>query len=335
MVCSLLRRVWPFSSWCAERPARPAVPFTDERHDGYVLALWDEDIPADALEALFARLKGNGARHVTIPVFGCQTDPASADVGSCEVASRARALDLARAARDHGFGTSFLPIVAGKRWEWRGEFEPEDRAAWFESYTRWIVQLAREALEVGASELIVATELTRLYRRTKEWSDVLVEVRRVFPGPLVVTVNWSDLDTGFWDDADAIGVSAYFPLSSHAAPTQDDLDAGWRRIRDGILGVARKHRRPVHISEIGYPSMTHAAQRPWDGKTSSPPDPDLQARCFEAFRRAWEGVRELVRVNVWAAGDPRRVDPRGFDISGKPAEAVIGRMFQERARAGG
>jgi hypothetical protein len=277
-------------------------------------------------------MKATGARHLTIPVLGCQTAPASEDVGACVVASRARALDLARAGRDAGLTVGFLPIVEGKRWEWRGEFEPDDRARWFERYTRWIVDLARDARRVGASELCVGTELTRLYRHAEEWSRVLAEVRGEFSGPLVVTVNWSDLDLGFWGDADAIGVSAYHPLASHGGASQEELDAGWRAIRDAIRRVARAHERPVHISEIGYPSMTHAAERPWDGATESPPDPDLQARCFEAFRRAWEGDRDLVRVNVWAAGDPRVPDPLGFGTFGKPAEAVIRRMFRERAR---
>jgi hypothetical protein len=297
-----------------------------------VLSLWDRAIPRRVLAALFARLTATGARHLTIPVFGCQTDRGSADVGSCELVSRARALDLARAGRDHGFTVSFLPIVAGKRWEWRGEFEPEDRAGWFDRYTRWIVALARDARRLGASELVVGTELTRLYRHAREWSRVLAEVRGEFSGPLVVAVNWSDLEVGFWGDADAIGVSAYYPLASRAAAAQDELDARWRVLREKILGVARAHGRPVHVSEIGYPSMSHAAERPWDGSTRSPPDPALQARCFEAFRRAWEGERALVRVNVWATGDPRAPDPLGFETAGKPAESVIRRMFQERAR---
>jgi hypothetical protein len=327
-----LRCPWPFASWCSRSSARSPTPFTDAYHDGFVLTLWDADVPKEVLDTIFARMKNAGARTVTIPVFGCQTDRSSADVGSCEVASRARALDLARAVRDHGLGVGFLPIVAGKRWEWRGEFEPEDRATWFATYTRWITDLARDAQAIGAREFVVATEFTKLYRRTKEWSHVLAGVRDVFSGPLVVAVNWSDLDVGFWEDADAIGVSAYFPLTVHDATSQDDLDAAWRDLREKILRVARAHGRPVHISEIGYPSMTHAAARPWDGTTPAPPDPELQARCFEAFRRAWEGVRELVRVNVWAASDPRAEDPRGFGIFGKPAEAVIHRMFRERTQ---
>ncbi|APR79805.1 Hypothetical protein A7982_05152 [Minicystis rosea] len=308
------------------------MPFTDARHDGYVLTLWDVELPPEVLEALFARMKATGARHLAIPLFGCQSDIRSRDVGSCEIASRARAFDLARAGRDAGFSVSFLPIVAGKRWEWRGEFEPRDREGWFESYTRWIVALARDAQEIGASEFVVGTELTRLYRRSKEWSRVLAAVRTVFAGPLIVTVNWSDLDVGFWSDADAVGVSAYYPLDDHDEPTQERLDARWRAIRDKILRVAHAHGRPVHISEIGYPSMTHAAARPWDGSTKAPPDPDLQARCFEAFRRAWEGDRDLMRVNVWAESDPRTEDPLGFGTLGKPAEAVIRRMFTERAK---
>lgn len=325
-----LRCRWPFSR-CARRPARDPVPFSDAYHDGYVLVLW-ADVPRDTLSRLFARMKATGARHLTIPVFGCQSDRTSSDVGSCEIASRARALDLARMGRDHGFGVGFLPIVAGKRWEWRGFFEPRDRARWFDSYTRWIVGLARDARQIGASELVVATELTKLYRRAEEWTKVLAAVRDEFSNPLVITVNWSDLDLDFWGEADAIGVSAYHPLVKFGPTRQALLDARWRTIQGDILRVARAHGRPVHISEIGYPSMAHAAARPWDGAASSAPDPELQARCFEAFRRAWEGHRELVRVNVWAAGDPRTPDPLGFETFGKPAEAVIERMFRERAK---
>jgi hypothetical protein len=311
---------------------RVPIPFADPYHDGFVLALWDVEVTKEVLAALFARMTAIGARHLTIPVFGCQSDPRSADVGSCEVASRGRALELARAGRDHGLTVGFLPIVASKRWEWRGEFEPSDRAGWFERYTHWIVALARDARELGASELVVGTEFTRLYRRAKEWSQVIAETRRAFDGPVVVSVNWSDLDLEFWGDADAIGISAYYPLTAKGAVAEEDLDASWRAIREKILRVARAHGRPVHITEFGYPAMTHAAARPWDGDTPSPPDPDLQARCFEAFRRAWQGDRTLVRVNVWAMGDPRRDDPRGFGITGKPAEAVIRRMFLDRAR---
>src|SRR5271165_5479815 len=110
---------------------RAPVPFPDPHHDGFVLALWDADLPEDALSTLFARMVAMGARHVAIPVFGCQSNPASADVGSCEVASYPRALALARAVRDHGLSVGFLPIVADERWSWRGTFEPEDRATWF------------------------------------------------------------------------------------------------------------------------------------------------------------------------------------------------------------
>jgi hypothetical protein len=77
--------------------------------------------------------------------------------------------------------------------------------------------------------------------------------------------------------------------------------------------------------------MEHAAERPWDGAGPSPEDPDLQARCFEAFRRAWADVRELVRVDVWAVGDPREGNGQPFGIFERPAEAVIRRMFAERA----
>jgi hypothetical protein len=101
--------------------------------------------------------------------------------------------------------------------------------------------------------------------------------------------------------------------------------------RAKLLQLSDRWKRPLHFTEVGYTSSTAAAATPWTYGEKDTPDAALQARCFEAFRKAWTGQKALVRASVWATSDP---DSAGYDMSfdpiGKPAEAVLRHLFAER-----
>jgi hypothetical protein len=313
--------------------AREPVPFVEPYRDGYVLVLWGEGRSEAEHADILDRVARSGSRHLTLPVFGCQSGLESSDVGACEVQTRAYVIGLARQAQARGMTVSFLPIVVTPDWKWRGFFEPADTEAWFRSYTDWIRALARDARALGMSELVVGTEFSKLYRHTEGWKRVLRDVRREFAGPLVVTVNHGGENVGFWDEADAIGVSAYYPLSARVggAVTQAELDRAWQARKRELLELSRRWRRPLHLTEVGYHASSDAAKTPWASEPGSVPDAALQARCFEALRKAWEGERALVRLGVWAAGDPAAQHPQGFDPIGREGGAVLERFFHARA----
>lgn len=324
----------------ARTPLRAPVPFTDAYRDGYVWVLWGQgyvepkaSVPDEAAaRAMLRRIGEAGARHITLPVWGCQSDLRSADVGACTIGDAQYTYALARLARSEGFETSFLPIVLTPAWEWRGFFDPRDVDAWFASYQEWISGVAREAAAQGMKELVVASEMTKLYRHSAHWKRLLASLRSVFAGPLVMTVNWGDTEQEFWADADAIGISAYYPLSAAADPSQAELDAAWSRLRSELVGLSVRHGRPLHLTEVGYPTTTRAAATPWDPGPEPRFDSALQARCFEAFRRAWEREPALVRANVWATSDPlQHGNSLGFEVLGKPAEAILREFFGIRA----
>ena len=177
--------------------AREPMRFQDAYHDGYALVLW-ENTSVDELETKLARIRQTGATHLIIPYFGCQSDIHSSDVGSCQVLFRTAANVLARDAIELGFTeVSYLPIVATPDWQWRGYFDPKDVDGWFKSYTAWIKGVARDAKKLGMKELVVGSEMTKLYRYEDQWKKVLAEVRTVFDGPLVLTVNWATRTTVF------------------------------------------------------------------------------------------------------------------------------------------
>jgi hypothetical protein len=322
--------------------ARTPVPFTDAYHDGIHLVLWGKDYTDEELDRYLDQIRDEGARQVTLPLFGCQTDIHSSDVSNCEGErsvygtpsdSRVRLIHLARLAQAKGLAATFLPIVRTKSWDWRGYFDPTDVDGWFRTYTAWIRGVARDAQSLGMKELVVGTELSLLYKHADAWRKVLDAVREDFHGPLILTVNWGDFDFPFWDAADAIGVSAYFPLSTADDPSQDVLDAAWIKIRDQMLAVSRQWSRPLHVTEVGYESTTHAAATPWDSGPDARPDAELQARCFRAFSRAWVGQPELVRASIWAEGDtPADSFAMSFDFIGKAAGAVVSEFFAARAK---
>lgn len=318
-----------------EKPTPPTVSFSRPYHDGAVVVLWETNYTQAQLDAIIARAIQAGVRTLEVPVFGCQSNITSSDVGACELGSRAQELLLVQRAAAAGLNVSVLPIVATPTWDWRGLFNPTDVAGWFQSYEAWLTQLAKDVRAAGASELIAGSEFKILYQYGTQWSQLLRDLRSVFTGPLIVTANWDNFNYTFWGDSDAIGVSSYFPLttSSSGSPSQDDLDAAWKKIKSQLLAVGKKWDRPLYFTEVGYNSTTSAALTPWGSQPGDTEDLSLQAECFAAMQSAWATEKNLVRANVWAIGDPS-LEGNGqptFDFIGTPSESVLSSFFAARA----
>jgi hypothetical protein len=325
-----------FISLTGFSPVNKPVPFADAYHDGYQLVLWKHHDDA-TLKKIIARVQETGATHLTVPYFGCQSSITSADVGSCHVRDREteQSVRAAQIAAMMGMDVSFLPIIVTPKWDWRALFDPIDVDGWFVSYKAWLKNMVQIANQVHAKEFIVGTEFTKLYRYEDRWSQLLKEFHELFAGPLIVTVNWDSIDHKFWKDADAIGISEYESLSSTENPSQAELDRGMQKVKSKLLRIANKWHRPLHLTEIGFPSTHAAALHPWLAESADGVDPQLQARCFEAFRNTWKNEPLLVRASIWATSDPGASDASwSFETIGKPAESSIRDLFSERAQLG-
>jgi hypothetical protein len=312
--------------------AADPIPFEDPLQDGFVWTLWHEGYSEAQLDWMLDRLKQTGAKHIQVPVWGCQTSLISTDIGACEVIPRDFAFQQVDRAIAKGFNTSILPIMTTKDWGWRGEFHPTDLDQWFAAYTRWIVDLAREARTRGMKEFVMASEFKSLLPHEARWRKVIAEVRKEFHGPVIYTANWDATNIRIWDAVDAIGVSAYFPLAQGLNPPQDELDRSWKEHKKTLLKLAKKWKRPLHFTEFGYSNTDSAAKSPWDHADNDIVNEALQTRCFEAFSKTWSKEPQLVRANVWSYGGPEN-QKRKFsgDPVGKPAEAVIREFFEARS----
>ena len=140
-------------------------------------------------------------------------------------ASLTRAIASARSA---GLEVILKPHVDVLDGTFRGDIQPADRAAWFQSYKLFIGIYADLAARSGVGYFSVGTELKSLSGETESWKSVIDNVRGKFGGQLTYAANWDEVfQVQFWDALDIIGVDAYFPLSQKGeTPTPESLAGG-------------------------------------------------------------------------------------------------------------
>jgi len=246
-------------------------------------------------------------------------------------------------AKKRGLATVLLPVVlleeAGPK-EWRGVIEPDDWDAWWSSYDEFLDRHIRIANEAEVDVLGVGSELNSTEAKVKRWGAAIERVRERYDGRILYSANWDRFEyVAFWPLVDVMGISAYFELAEEGETATDAaLVAAWADARDELLAAAREHGRPLLLTEVGYPSLPTAAAHPWDytNRAGLDADPDLQARCWQAFLTAWRDA--FADPDNSAMGffyyhwDPyHRGGPEdtGYGMAGKPTLDVIRRGFRE------
>jgi len=304
--------------------------FKNSYQDGYVLTLWDPVYTDSQLLQITQNIKDSGARHVSVAYFGCQTDIKSTDVGACELMPYENTLRAVEKAQQAGLDASILPLMGSKDWKWRGYFDPANVQQWFANYTKWISKIAADAERLKLKELVVGSEFSILQKYSDNWRAVIQAVKNIYSGPIIYTANWNSLKIGFWDATDAIGISAYFSLSNAPNPSQKELNDSWQQLKQALLVLAKQYSRPIHITEFGYTNSHTAASSPWYTPREAKRDDLLQAKCFRAFRMAWQNERTLVRASVWATSGFKETREISANPLGRPSEEILSPYFETR-----
>jgi len=235
---------------------------------------------------------------------------------------------LLPAARAHRLGMRVLlkPHV----WVWPGgdatRIEPANWPAWFASYARVLTHDALLARAMRAEWLCIGTELTRSESRP-EWRPLIARLRALFHGGLTYAANFDAFEkTSFFGELDAIGIDAYFPLSSNPNATDAELRAGARRVVERIDAVA--HGKPVLLTELGYANENAPWVEPWREQRGAASAPSEQARAFAAMLDAVATSRSIRGFFVWKyESDPNVRSSGGFHPQNQPAEGVIRRYL--------
>src|SRR5262245_22686148 len=329
----------------ADARARAPGPREDQRHAFFgavALGLFGHPDDPQAADEDMASIAAMGATGIVLPVFWSSPDATSTAIEPFRYGVPQEAYDraivaIAARARARGLAFELLPIVRLERLgpgDWRGTLRPSDWEAWWIAYRRFILHQAEVAERAGADLFCVGSELGSTETQTERWERLIGDVRKLTRARLIYSANWDHYrEVLFWHRLDGVGLSAYHELADGPGASQERLDAAWRAHRDAILAWARPLKRPLYLTEVGYPAQSGAAVHPWDYTRRDAPDPEAQARCFRAFSRAWRDVPDLAGVTIWiwdhGKGGP---EDDSYAIAGKPAAAVVRDFFLWRAR---
>jgi hypothetical protein len=289
---------------------------------------WDYALLLDEIAAL-------GATHVQLSVVWTQRNLGSARVHRAPGTSPddQTVLRTIEQARARGLEVTLFPIVRleerGPK-EWRGRIEPRAGVdAWFSSYRDFLLTMARLAARGGATRLSVGSELLSLERHEAHWRRLIDEVRGAFPGQLLYSANWDHFGAvPFWDALDEVGVTAYFELArGDDTPPDAALDRAWEAPRASLAALRAHTRKPLVITEVGYPSLRGAARAPWDETRTAALDHDAQARLLAAFCRALSGKNVVDGFYVWNWFGFGGMDDGSYTPREKPAARALARCL--------
>jgi len=234
-------------------------------------------------------------------------------------------------ARERGIRTLLKPHLWVHRAGWPGDIDMPDEqawAAWFDSYEEFILRYARLAESHGLEALAVGTELGGTTGREREWRRVIARVREVYHGRLTYCANWNGEPerVAFWDALDFIGIQAYYPIAEGPSPSLETIRDAWSPIASRLEALARRTRRPIVFTEIGYRSQDGALERPWEWRGAGSVNLDLQRDAFAAmydalWDRPWFGGTFIWK---WHPVPPEETGGNcDFTPQGKPALGAI------------
>ncbi len=194
---------------------------------------------------------------------------------------------------------------------------------WFHSYTAFQLHFAEIAEKTGCEMFIAGCEMVMAERREGEWRRLIGDIRGIFTGLVSYnTDKYQEGNVSWWDCVDVISSSGYYPITD------------WDRELDRIEGLVKKYNKPFFFAETGCMSSTGSSKVPNNWNLEGDVNPEEQAQWYQVMfektsKRDWVGGYGLWD---WAwrsyhVGDACR--DRGYNIYGKPAEAVVKEYFSK------
>lgn len=250
-------------------------------------------------------------------------------------------------AHARGLRVVYKPIVnlrdqmAGDSFGWRGNISlsKADQVTWFNSYRDVLSTLLEWSSR--ADGFIIGTEFSSLQGNDAEWRKVVSLVRSRTPINTFIAynANWYGLAetkegvaaVAWWEEVDAIGVSAYFPLCKEMEkePNIEELVACWQPIKENLLKYAESHSKPLWFAEIGLAAKTGRYALPFDEFHGDPCN-ECQNNWYKAAIAAWHNTPNFLGLTWWSlTAEPVVENDFGFDPIGKPAELTLRKFFRQ------
>lgn len=138
-------------------------------------------------------------------------------------------------------------------------FSPADWDAWFASYTELVLYYTKLAKEHNVEIICIGTEMGLAQMQTKHFTQLVADVRQIFPGPVTYAADWSEPETDWWDQVDYIGIDGYYWITKKSSPSLAELEAGWQPIVAELEALSKKWNKPLIFTEIGFNAQEYSA----------------------------------------------------------------------------
>jgi hypothetical protein len=317
----------------------PNAPVSETAFRGVALPLYPE-LPSMSYEEMLRSISALGASHVSIVLAWTQRTIFDnvLEHKLYETPSDDRVLEVLEYAHGLGLKVMVFPILhvtLRNPGEWRGRLKPSNPERWKSEYRRYILHYAALSAKADVELFSVGSELSSMEKYGDFWRDLIVDVRGVYTGKLLYSSNWDHFEgPTFWDSLDYIGVSAYFEVGRDNGDPVFVMANRWRKHRDELLEFARSRKRPLVLTEVGYPAVASAAVKPWDYTVKTDPDSNAQLAAFGALAQAWgsrsrsDDDQSFGGLIVWHGWGQGGETDRGYSIWDKPAETFIRNWFR-------
>jgi hypothetical protein len=280
-----------------------------------------------------------GANSVALTIPLVQTDLWSTDVRTSSITPTDSELSQAiRYIHSKKMSVMLIPHLRTVKNDWAAYVDPEDRDAWFKSYGDALKHIAGIADAEGVEVLCVGSEMTLMTSgryhptNTKNWTDLIHQVRGIFGGKLTFSAHWgpspSEKDRiEFWPLLDFIGLAAYFYLPTETDSVEALMGAWDVWARREITPLQKRYNKPVVFTEVGYRNVPDARKAPWSWEPKEGNDEQEQANLYEALFSYWSKVSYFQGVYIWEWLPAIPDGNTYFTPSGKLAEDVLTDWF--------
>lgn len=288
---------------------------------------WTPDgYEAPAMRDALTELASDGVDWVDLVPTWFQSTPTSSElkrrVGYTP--SDTAVAHAVRTAHALGLKVAIKPQVNVADHAGRSTILPSDPARWWRSYDAFIKHYARLAASTAADELVVGTELSGVVGDTWHWERLIRSVRAVYHGYLTyAALPYDYRRVKFWPELDAIGVDAYWKLSSKPSTDFAALVGAWKPILSDLAATSARWSKPVVFTEAGYASQVGTVTDPASWTLSERPAPEEQAVAYLALLRATSGKAWFRGVNWWEWRQDNKSIATDFTPEKKAAEEVL------------
>ncbi len=290
---------------------------------------WDKP----AARRSFKHMVELGSNAVVLIPFLEQDSPASMIVRRSDAVTMSQLQAAIAYAHEYGLKIILKPQILVTE-SWAGEIDhdqPQQWKAWFDNYSRHLLEYARFASAQRVDALVIGTELTRAADRV-DWSGLIKQVRAVYAGQVTYAAHNVDGVQGFryWHELDAVSLTLYpsLGLSGEREEMQRHVDATVQQLKLAVEDIDR----PLWVLEVGMPSARGASSKPWAWKGLKYAKVDLLLQknalkiWLNALDKPWVDA-----VFIWAwysddsIGGSQNTD---YTPQHKPAESVIRRYWK-------